>query len=317
MSGEDLLRTRLEAEIEAAKPERRKIIPICDHCSKPWAGCHGVCAERELTLKDRLEFAIPSELTATAHVGVGAARRAAIAAELLPVVEAEIAARISVLEERVRELEFEQRRHQWEATSPPVRRVHERLFGAMIHIVPVESVREGWHEAECSCMWSTTGAENVVEDAACDHIADVHMAHFEDILVPVIGSAAAARISALEECIREALPVIEYVSMGRGYIGVKPYPDATARRVNAALRDALESVEADPYLTPRYSDVDVAVIEGAIQLLGDGGLLIAELRGDRANILRDMLGDGIRERARQREVIQRRATLDGEDRERA
>jgi hypothetical protein len=36
---------------------------------------------------------------------------------------------------------------------------------------------------------------------------------------------------------------------------------------------------------PRYSDVDVAIVDGMIQLIGDGGTLIAELPGDRAAIL--------------------------------
>lgn len=50
---------------------------------------------------------------------------------------------------------------------------------------------------------------------------------------------------------------------------------------------------------PWFADVDVAVVEGVVQLLGDGGKLIANLPGDRPGILRDMLVDGIRERDRQ------------------
>jgi hypothetical protein len=48
---------------------------------------------------------------------------------------------------------------------------------------PVESVREGWHEARCAfwepgeeqtCDWSTTGDENTVEDAVLGHVLDRH-----------------------------------------------------------------------------------------------------------------------------------------------
>ena len=49
--------------------------------------------EREYvpTLAERIAEAIPTELTATPHVGIGGARRAKIAAAVLPVVEAELA----------------------------------------------------------------------------------------------------------------------------------------------------------------------------------------------------------------------------------
>lgn len=44
-------------------------------------------------------------------------------------------------------------------------------------IYPVESVRDGWHEARCSfgfCPWSTTGSEPVVEEALWEHIPYAH-----------------------------------------------------------------------------------------------------------------------------------------------
>ena len=33
----------------------------------------------------------------------------------------------------------------------------------------IESVRDGWWQAECACGWRTNGAENIVEDAAFEH----------------------------------------------------------------------------------------------------------------------------------------------------
>lgn len=145
--------SRLEAEVEAAKPERRRIIPICDHCGKPWAGCHGVCAERELSLKDRLEFAIPYELTATAHVGIGGARRAAIAAELLPVVEAEIATRISVLEERIRKVREICGEIECPNCDHPVRFHDNRLGTCEANLNNVLG--------PCGCHWSSSVAEDI------------------------------------------------------------------------------------------------------------------------------------------------------------
>lgn len=56
---------------------------------------------------------------------------------------------------------------------------------------------------------------------------------------PVDGPTATA-LALLVEAAREALPVVEFVSRGRGYVGVEPYPDARARNANALLRDALE-----------------------------------------------------------------------------
>lgn len=44
---------------------------------------------------------------------------------------------------------------------------------------------------------------------------------------------------ALKDLLRAALPIISYVSMGRGYVDVEPYPDAAARRVNAEIRTLL------------------------------------------------------------------------------
>jgi hypothetical protein len=50
---------------------------------------------------------------------------------------------------------------------------------------------------------------------------------------------------------------------------------------------------------PRWSDVSADMFNGRIQLTGDGGTNIADLPGDRAVILRDMLTDLINERASQ------------------
>ena len=46
---------------------------------------------------------------------------------------------------------------------------------AWIDVRPVESAREGWHQAECGrCPWTTTGLKSVCEDAAFLHAKDVH-----------------------------------------------------------------------------------------------------------------------------------------------
>lgn len=54
---------------------------------------------------------------------------------------------------------------------------------------------------------------------------------------------AARRLKAENERLRLALiqaePIVEYVSMGRGWVGTQRYPDATARRVNAQIKEAL------------------------------------------------------------------------------
>lgn len=46
---------------------------------------------------------------------------------------------------------------------------------------------------------------------------------------------------ALRAVAEAARPVLGYVSMGRRYVDVEPYPDATARRVLANLVDALDA----------------------------------------------------------------------------
>lgn len=48
-------------------------------------------------------------------------------------------------------------------------------------------------------------------------------------------------LAELRAAAEAAVPVLGYVAMGRDYIGVEPYPDATARRVLAVLVDALEA----------------------------------------------------------------------------
>jgi len=54
---------------------------------------------------------------------------------------------------------------------------------------------------------------------------------------------------------------------------------------------------------PLFADVDAGVSEGVVQLFGDGGILIANLPGDRAETLRDGLNDAIRERKRQAHLV--------------
>lgn len=55
------------------------------------------------TLAERIAEAIPTELTATPHVGAGAARRTSIAHAVLPVVEAELRRREAETRRKVAE----------------------------------------------------------------------------------------------------------------------------------------------------------------------------------------------------------------------
>lgn len=73
----------------------------------------------------------------------------------------------------------------------------------------------------------------------------------------------------------------------------------------ADLEFALGEDEGKPEASAvkAFSDVDVAAEEGVIKLYGNGDKLIADLPGDRAEILRDMLGDSIKTRAKQRELM--------------
>lgn len=44
-----------------------------------------------------------------------------------------------------------------------------------IDIYPIDSARDGWHEATCGRDdWSTTGLESVVEEAAYEHAHEAH-----------------------------------------------------------------------------------------------------------------------------------------------
>jgi hypothetical protein len=52
-----------------------------------------------------------------------------------------------------------------------------------------------------------------------------------------IAMAKVAELEAERDRLREAIPVLEYVSRGRRFVDVEPYPDATARRVLGALED--------------------------------------------------------------------------------
>lgn len=43
--------------------------------------------------------------------------------------------------------------------------------GALVHIAPEESVREGWHRAQCEwCNVYTTGSDGVCDEWAHDHV---------------------------------------------------------------------------------------------------------------------------------------------------
>lgn len=61
---------------------------------------------------------------------------------------------------------------------------------------------------------------------------------------PQLADELTDRIAYLETILRQALPVVEYVSTGRGFVDVEPYPDARARRVNYLIRFALGEIPA-------------------------------------------------------------------------
>lgn len=90
------------------------------------------------------------------------------------------------------------------------------------------------------CASSTTGGPELIERLREAWLpfktGDGHSAQINVLL-----NEAANRIEKLEAALIQAKPVVEYVSMGRGYIGVDIYPDATARRVNAQIQEALDA----------------------------------------------------------------------------
>jgi hypothetical protein len=55
----------------------------------------------------------------------------------------------------------------------------------------------------------------------------------------------AEQIEPLAAGLRDAVKVLRYVSAGRGYVDVEPYPDALARRALGALDDAGLLTEED------------------------------------------------------------------------
>ena len=71
--------------------------------------------------------------------------------------------------------------------TPLVRRVQYSLYEKLIEVYPVESAHgDGWHQADCdTCGWRTDGMETVVEDAGYEHITNIHMAAWDDIIEPL------------------------------------------------------------------------------------------------------------------------------------
>jgi hypothetical protein len=57
---------------------------------------------------------------------------------------------------------------------------------------------------------------------------------------------ALRELSEVRALIARMRPVLEYVSRGRGYVGVEPYPDATARFALGALDDAAHAAAPQP-----------------------------------------------------------------------
>lgn len=55
----------------------------------------------------------------------------------------------------------------------------------------------------------------------------------------VANQQLARKLALAEDALRAAFPVVAYVSTGRSFVGVEPYPDATARRVAALIDDAI------------------------------------------------------------------------------
>jgi len=79
------------------------------------------------------------------------------------------------------------------------REVQELLYGLLIDVVRVDSAHaEDWSEGDCECGWHTSGAPKVVELAAYDHISEVHMLGWRDL------------VFAVGDRLRDALSVITY-----------------------------------------------------------------------------------------------------------
>ena len=83
------------------------------------------------------------------------------------------------------------------------------------------------------------GVADVVEPLGFDREAACGPAD----LLPGLRSLQ-AEVELLREALAEAVPVLDYVSRGRGYVDVTKYPDATARMALPLVRDALDLGEA-------------------------------------------------------------------------
>lgn len=60
----------------------------------------------------------------------------------------------------------------------------------MVSIGEADSVREAWHEASCECGWETSGSEPNVEDAAHEHVSEMHKAEVDAELLYLAGARA-------------------------------------------------------------------------------------------------------------------------------
>lgn len=200
------------------------------------------------------------------------------------------------------------------------REIQDALYHKLISTWPTDDESYEW-EADCStCDWRRDGYQNPVEEAGYEHITNVHMAHLDDVIAPILLLEADQRIGNLmnwcathlgnshihkkirhhlgipdnaypwqlpepepanltdlaglvpnftdgmpaDDYVRElwagpcpkcpqlvaalqaAKPIVAYVSTGRRYVDVEPYPDATARRVNAQISEVLERYADKP-----------------------------------------------------------------------
>jgi hypothetical protein len=65
----------------------------------------------------------------------------------------------------------------------------------------------------------------------------------EELLADSVAETQEVACELLDEraLLERALPIVRYVSMGRGFVGVEPYPDAAARALLGAIEEKSNS----------------------------------------------------------------------------
>lgn len=143
--------------------------------------------------------------------------------------------------------------------------IQEALYDKRIHVGP-EVDRDDRHYGECNaCNWRTTGEENTVEDAAYDHVADVHLPDVRH-LEPAI------RENAIRENDRNWCDIMNAA-------GVRPDGEPFNQATLAALRaqerkKAVAEIVAHitaAQANPNYHHEELALVVEAA-LLATGGL---------------------------------------------